>query len=156
VVRGVARAAVAVACTLSAAGLGVLFASCGGAVNEAAPHDACGTSPDADARPHDAHAEEVGPSWWADVFDAASYLGFDPPVPGEYPPNGPGACQVSGCFIEGTCDLGTGWCCSGRMKAQQCACGPEAGCVPPSVCCALPGALQLVCVGTPDECPDAR
>ena len=142
----------AVLCALGAAGAGVAFASCGGQVGEA-PADACDDVHDGSIR--DVRAEPPGPPWWADVFDAAAYVGFDPPVPGEYPPNG-AACVRSGCFVEGTCDIQSGWCCSGRLQRGQCVCGAEAGCVPPSVCCALPGALQLQCVATPDDCPDAR
>lgn len=147
------KALLAAAFAIAAVALTFLFVACGGSVQEEVASDACG-SPHEDVV--DAAIVETGPGWWVDVFDASKYSGFDPPVPGEYPPNGPSACEYSGCFLEGTCDPQTGWCCSGDLRRAQCSCGLDAGCVPPSVCCALPGALELRCVSSPDECPDAH
>lgn len=143
------------ASTVAGLALATLVFACAGAVRDdaSAAADACDQ---ADGPAHDAGEEDAGPSWWVDVFDATLYSGFDPPLLGEYPPSGSSACVYSGCFLEGTCDPQSGWCCSGKAKEGRCACGAEAGCVPPSVCCAVPGALQLQCVATPDDCPDAR
>jgi hypothetical protein len=146
----VVKLALAVGVASVAAAL--LVFACGGSVREAAPADACADA----AAQVDVASEEAAASWWVDVFDASAYVGFDPPVVGEYPPNGSSVCLYSGCFVEGTCDPVTGWCCGGREKQAECVCGEEAGCVPPAVCCALPGALVLRCVATPDDCPDAR
>jgi hypothetical protein len=147
------KAVATIGLTVIAVPMALLFFACGGAVERETPADAC-----SDASAHeDAADEEAAPSsWWLGVFDDASiYSGFGSPVVGEYPPSGRSACIYSGCFVEGTCDPATGWCCSGREKEGQCVCGGEAGCVPPSVCCALPGALVLQCVATPVDCPDA-
>lgn len=139
---------------MAAVGLALLFVACGGSLEVQPGDDGCGGPMEAAAKPD---VYDAGPgNWWVGVFDATLYSGFDPPVPGEYPASGAAACEYSGCFLEGTCDPQTGWCCSGRTDRGQCACGLEAGCVPPSVCCALPGALELQCVATPDECPDAH
>ena len=140
----------AVAPVIAACGAFGLAASCGGTAAEA-PIDAC-ADVHADAG-HDADAPEDATPWWYDVFDAAVYRGFSPPIVGEYPPNGPGVCNYSGCFVNGTCDPETGWCCSGKPRAGTCVCGEDAGCVPPAVCCAVPGELVMRCVATPDECP---
>jgi hypothetical protein len=148
----VSRALAAVAAMIAVA-LTLVFLACGGSLQAQGPGPDCGSSGEGAV---DVVVEEAGLGWWVDVFDAARYSGFDPPVPGEYPASGAAACEYSGCFLEGTCDPQTGWCCSGRLKQAQCACGQDAGCVPPSVCCALPGALELQCVASPDECPDAR
>jgi hypothetical protein len=146
--------AIAVACVALGAALGfVAFgAACGGSVNDVAL-DACALPPDGGVK--DVIADEAAP-WWADVFDASSYVGFTAPIVGEYPPNGPGVCLYSGCFINGSCDPETGWCCSGKPRKGSCTCGGDAGCVPPAICCALPGEVEMRCVATPDDCPGAR
>jgi hypothetical protein len=148
----VVKRLLAVAIALASVAVTLGFLACGGSVETEVPAE-CG-SPREDVV--DAGIPEIGPGWWVDVFDASKYSGFDPPVVGEYPPSGSSACEYSGCFLQGTCDPQTGWCCSGDMRQATCSCGVEAGCVPPSVCCALPGALELQCVATPDECPDAH
>jgi hypothetical protein len=148
------RRVLAAGATTGAVGAALFFAGCGGALEEPAPALDCAVPVEAGA---DVVSEDAGPgSWWIGLFDATVYSGFDPPVPGEYPASGAAACEYSGCFPEGTCDPQSGWCCSGRATEGQCSCGVEAGCVPPAVCCAVPGALELQCVATPDECPDAR
>lgn len=134
-----------------ASALVLLGAACGGNVHDAP--DACATSHDGGAA--DVVGDEAAP-WWADVFDAAIYQGFTPPIVGEYPPNGPGVCIYSGCFVNGSCDPETGWCCSGKPRKGSCTCGGDAGCVPPAICCAVPGELEMRCVATPDDCPGAR
>lgn len=146
----VGRALTAAGALVSVA-LALVFLACGGSVQQETAADACdipGMKPDA-ADAADAAAEAiVSPGMGV-------YTGFDPPVPGEYPPNTKAACEYSGCYPQGTCNPQTGWCCSGELRSSQCSCGLEAGCVPPSVCCALPGALELQCVSSLQECPDA-
>ena len=153
--RARARAiALAVTATAFAIALVVLGVACGGNLRATDTLDACATTHDGgDAA--DVVSEDA-PPWWYDVFDAATYTGFSPPIPGEYPPNGPGVCIHSGCFVSGVCDPETGWCCGGKTKRSGCACGDDAGCVPPAICCALPGQLQMRCVATPDQCPGLR
>lgn len=148
-----ARATVIVAAVFAfGASLVALASACGGNVSDAAP-DACATAHDGGAK--DVVGDEAAP-WWADVFDAATYQGFTPPIVGEYPPNGPGVCIYSGCFVNGSCDPESGWCCSGKPRKGACTCGADAGCVPPAICCAVPGELEMRCVATPDDCPGVR
>ncbi len=149
------RAFFAVAAVACGCEIGV---ACGGSLGaDAAP--TCDV-PDATVDAFDASEEpdvhDTAPPWWEDVFDAGAYYGYTPPIVGEYPPNGPYVCLGSGCFVGGTCDPQSGWCCSGKPREDRCMCGDDAGCVPPSICCALPGALVPVCVATPDECPEVE
>jgi hypothetical protein len=144
--------ALTAACAVVSVALTLVFFACGGSVQQETAADACdlGTMK-ADAADAADAAHEAAPSGPG----MGVYTGFDPPVPGEYPPNTKAACEYSGCYTQGTCDPQTGWCCSGELRSSQCSCGLEAGCVPPSVCCALPNALELQCVSSLDECPDA-
>jgi hypothetical protein len=148
----VVRSLLVAACAMAAVALTLLFFACGGSVQLQVASDACDvslvTGDAADAADALHEAAPSGPGMGV-------YTGFDPPVPGEYPPNTKAACEYSGCYPQGTCDPQTGWCCSGNLRSDQCSCGLEAGCVPPSVCCALPNALELQCVSSLDECPDA-
>jgi hypothetical protein len=141
------------AAAMASVALTLVFFACGGSVQlQVASDDACdidllkGDAADAADAAHEAVPSGPG---------TGVYTGFDPPVPGEYPPNTKAACEYSGCYSQGTCDPQTGWCCSGELRSNQCSCGLEAGCVPPSVCCALPNTLELQCVSSQDECPDA-
>lgn len=130
--------------------------ACGGNTETPEALDACAPSFDAAIERIDDAASEDAAPWWLDVYDAATYQGFSAPIPGEYPPNGPGVCLYSGCFPGGSCDPETGWCCGGKAKQGACVCGADAGCVPPQVCCAVPGELSMRCVATPDLCPGIR
>ena len=63
---------------------------------------------------------------------------FDGPYPGVYPPGTyAGICIAESCSDNSLYDPGSGWCCGGKWKDQQCVCGSELGCQPPAVCCAL-------------------
>jgi hypothetical protein len=88
------------------------------------------------------------------IWDAAPFDGYDPPFPGEYPPKNPNVpCTWSGCGPCSPCDDYTGWCCGGNFGKGVCVCGDGPGCVPPAMCCALPGALKPTCVPTATDCP---
>lgn len=98
-------------------------------------------------------------SWFAQ-FDAGTYDGRDPPLPGEYPMvDGGGPCNVLGqCLPFANCDDSTGWCCSGEGKTLSsgvagCECGNTLGCLPPQVCCYFPDVFVPSCAASLDACP---
>lgn len=73
----------------------------------------------------------------------------DAPVPGMFPSEG-ASCVVP-CFGHAWCDLESGWCCAGELRAGYCGCGEGRGCIPPFVCCNIPGEVIRQC--TPiDDC----
>lgn len=91
-------------------------------------------------------------------WDATPFEGYDPPVPGQYPPPSGEPCKVAGeCGAGAQCNPLSGWCCSGEFKQWEagavCACGSDLGCIPPAVCCYLAGETKPHCVVSATDCP---
>lgn len=89
--------------------------------------------------------------------DAGAMPEADPeaPIPNTYPAEG-GSCLVSKCFgadeHDAFCNTETGWCCAGMFTPSGCRCGESRGCIPPYVCCRLPGEVIRECKPI-SECP---
>ncbi len=129
-----------------------VLAACGRAVDAT---DAGTDSGDASLDGSIADAGLDGPPYHN--WDATPFDGFDQPIEGEFPPTTGKPCELGGlgcADIPGaSCDLGTGWCCSGDSYSKgRCMCGQELGCQPPAVCCPQMGQQAFTCAGDAALC----
>lgn len=98
----------------------------------------------------------IDSAWYFAQFDVYQYDGSNPPLIGEYPYGAAGCNIPAVCMPLATCDVFTGWCCSGVETTKGCICGSSLGCLPPQTCCYLPDVYVPACVDGPDACPGGK